>query len=108
MGPPAAAQLVGRVILVAFLAFVPSFADIHLTDWTTFLALTIVFMSLSLLVRTSGQVSLAHISFVAIGACAFFSRPIVRPPAGISCSRNSISRSCSSRSSPRSCERCSC
>ena len=68
---PASLQLTGAVVLVGFLCFVPGFAGIHLTDWTTFVALSIVFMSLSLLVRTSGQVSLAHVSFTAIGACAF-------------------------------------
>jgi ABC-type branched-subunit amino acid transport system ATPase component/branched-subunit amino acid ABC-type transport system permease component len=68
---PASLQFTGAVALIGFLCLVPGFAGIHLTAWTTFVAMTIVFMSLSLLVRTSGQVSLAHISFMAIGACAF-------------------------------------
>jgi ABC-type branched-subunit amino acid transport system ATPase component/branched-subunit amino acid ABC-type transport system permease component len=68
---PGSLHLTGAVALVGFLCFVPGFAGIHLTDWTTFVAMSIVFMSLSLLVRTSGQVSLAHVSFTAIGACAF-------------------------------------
>jgi ABC-type branched-subunit amino acid transport system ATPase component/branched-subunit amino acid ABC-type transport system permease component len=68
---PGSLQLLGAVALIGFLCTVPGFAGIHLTDWTTFVAMTIVFMSLSLLVRTSGQVSLAQISFMAIGACAF-------------------------------------
>jgi ABC-type branched-subunit amino acid transport system ATPase component/branched-subunit amino acid ABC-type transport system permease component len=68
---PAALQVGASLALVAFLALVPGFAGIHLTDWTTFVAMSIVFMSLSLLVRTSGQVSLAHVSFTVIGACAF-------------------------------------
>ena len=68
---PASLQLSGAAVLIIFLCFVPGFAGIHLTDWTTFIAMSIVFMSLSLLVRTSGQVSLAHVSFTAIGACAF-------------------------------------
>ncbi len=49
----------------------PGFAGIHLADWSRFLALTILFLSLGLLVRTSGQVSLCQVSFMAIGACAF-------------------------------------
>ena len=68
---PGSLQITGALVLVGFLCLVPGFAGIHLTDWTTFVAMSIVFMSLSLLVRTSGQVSLAHISFMAIGACAF-------------------------------------
>jgi ABC-type branched-subunit amino acid transport system ATPase component/branched-subunit amino acid ABC-type transport system permease component len=68
---PASLQLSGGGVLLVFLLFVPQMVDIHLTDWTVFLAMTIVFLSLGLLVRTSGQVSLAHISFTAIGACAF-------------------------------------
>jgi ABC-type branched-subunit amino acid transport system ATPase component/branched-subunit amino acid ABC-type transport system permease component len=68
---PASLQLSGGAVLVVFLALVPGFAGIHLTDWTTFVAMTIVFMSLALLVRTSGQVSLAQVAFTAIGAAAF-------------------------------------
>jgi ABC-type branched-subunit amino acid transport system ATPase component/branched-subunit amino acid ABC-type transport system permease component len=68
---PASLQLGGGIGLIAFLALVPGFAGIHLTDWTTFVAMSVVFMSLALLVRTSGQVSLSHVSFIAIGAAAF-------------------------------------
>lgn len=68
---PASLQLTGAGVLLVFLAAAPMFAGTHLTDWTTFLALTVMFMSLSLLVHTSGQVSLCHVSFTAIGACAF-------------------------------------
>jgi len=68
---PASVQLVGGAVVLAFLATVPSFAGVHLTAWTVAVASVIVFLSLSLLVRTSGQVSLAHVSFTAIGAAAF-------------------------------------
>jgi len=68
---PASLQLSGGTVLIVLLVLVPGFAGIHLTDWTTFLAMTIVFVSLALLARTSGQVSLSHVSFVAIGAAAF-------------------------------------
>jgi ABC-type branched-subunit amino acid transport system ATPase component/branched-subunit amino acid ABC-type transport system permease component len=61
------------VILLVFLVFVPhfGFVGIHLQDYSRGLALTVLFLSLGLLTRTSGQVSLAHISFMAIGVCAF-------------------------------------
>jgi ABC-type branched-subunit amino acid transport system ATPase component/branched-subunit amino acid ABC-type transport system permease component len=68
---PAPVQFVGGLALLVVLAFVPSFAGIHLTDWTVGLTSVILFLSLGLLVRTSGQVSLCHISFAAIGAAAF-------------------------------------
>jgi ABC-type branched-subunit amino acid transport system ATPase component/branched-subunit amino acid ABC-type transport system permease component len=68
---PVSLQLTGGLGLLVLLVLVPSFAGIHLTDWTTFVAMSIVFMSLTLLVKTSGQVSLAHVSFTAVGACAF-------------------------------------
>ena len=68
---PLAAQVLLALPLLVLLLFVPSFAGFHLTDWSRFLGLSIVFLSLGLLVRTSGQVSLCHVSFMAIGACAF-------------------------------------
>lgn len=68
---PWTAQAPFLVGLAVLLYFVPQFANIHLADWTTFLAMTIVFLSLGLLVRTSGQVSLCQISFMAVGAAAF-------------------------------------
>ena len=68
---PASVQLVGGAVVIAGLAAVPSFAGVRLTAWTVAVASVLVFLSLSLLVRTSGQVSLAHVSFTAIGAAAF-------------------------------------
>src|SRR4051794_25963793 len=63
-------QAGGAGALLAFMLLVPVIDRLHLTDWTNGLAYVIVFLALGLLVRTSGQVSLCHISFVAIGACA--------------------------------------
>jgi ABC-type branched-subunit amino acid transport system ATPase component/branched-subunit amino acid ABC-type transport system permease component len=68
---PASVQLVSGALVIALLATVPSFAGVRLTAWTVAVASVLVFLSLSLLVRTSGQVSLAHVSFTAIGAAAF-------------------------------------
>jgi ABC-type branched-subunit amino acid transport system ATPase component/branched-subunit amino acid ABC-type transport system permease component len=59
------------IALVVLLCVVPNFAGIHLADYSQFLAMTILFLSLGLLVRMSGQVSLCHISFMAVGVCAF-------------------------------------
>jgi ABC-type branched-subunit amino acid transport system ATPase component/branched-subunit amino acid ABC-type transport system permease component len=69
--PPVRIRAGGALCLLAFLISVPQFAGIHVSDWTRFLAYTILFLSLGLLVRMSGQVSLAHVSFMAIGVAAF-------------------------------------
>jgi ABC-type branched-subunit amino acid transport system ATPase component/branched-subunit amino acid ABC-type transport system permease component len=68
---PWQAQFLSGLALLAVLCFVPSFAGVHLTDWTRLLAFTVLYLSLGLLVRTSGQVSLCHAAFMAIGVCAF-------------------------------------
>ncbi|MCU4186635.1 ATP-binding cassette domain-containing protein [Acidiferrimicrobium sp. IK] len=63
-------QLGLGLLLVVFLVAVPSFAGFQLDGWTTFLVDIVLFMSLGLLVRTSGQVSLCQVSFVAIGVAS--------------------------------------
>ena len=68
---PLPLQLSGGALALVALAFVPTFAGIHLADWSVGLAYIIVFLSLGLLVRTAGQVSLCHITFMAIGAAGF-------------------------------------
>ncbi len=65
------AQAVAGVVAIVLLSTVPDFAGVHLTDWTLALTDTVMFLSLALLVRTSGQVSLCQVTFVAIGAAAF-------------------------------------
>jgi ABC-type branched-subunit amino acid transport system ATPase component/branched-subunit amino acid ABC-type transport system permease component len=65
--PPPGARLGGSVCLAVALLAVPAFAGVYLNTWTEFLAYTMVFLSLGLLVRMSGQVSLGHITFMAIG-----------------------------------------
>ncbi len=61
--------LIGVPLAIA-LILVPQFAETRLTTYTGALAIVILFISLGLLVRESGQVSLAQISFAAIGAAA--------------------------------------
>ena len=68
---PGGAHVVGGLAVLVVLCLVPSFAGLHLTDWTSGLALVVVFLGLGLLVRTSGQVSLCHVGFMAIGATTF-------------------------------------
>jgi ABC-type branched-subunit amino acid transport system ATPase component/branched-subunit amino acid ABC-type transport system permease component len=59
------------LLLIGFLIAVPFLVGIHLNDWATFLADVPMLLSLGLLVRTSGQVSLCQVTFLAIGTEAF-------------------------------------
>ena len=64
-------QTGGAVLVLAALATVPAWGGIHVADWSNALAITVLFLSLGLLVRTSGQVSLGQVAFMAVGASAF-------------------------------------
>lgn len=68
---PMRVHLFFGVIVLAGLAIVPQVVGLHVIEWTTFLAVAIIFLSLGLLVKTSGQISLCHAGFAAIGAAAF-------------------------------------
>ena len=69
--PPGTFTLsIGLAVLIV-LILAPQFTGLHLMDWASALATTILFLSLSLLVRTSGQLSLCQVGFAAIGAAAF-------------------------------------
>jgi ABC-type branched-subunit amino acid transport system ATPase component/branched-subunit amino acid ABC-type transport system permease component len=68
---PGRIQIVIALGVAAALLAVPGFAGFHLSDWTASLTNVILLLSLGLLVRTSGQVSLGQIGFAAIGAVAF-------------------------------------
>ena len=58
------------VALVA-LCLVPNLVGDNLAIWASFLADAILLLSLGLLVRVSGQISLCHLAFAAVGAAAF-------------------------------------
>jgi ABC-type branched-subunit amino acid transport system ATPase component/branched-subunit amino acid ABC-type transport system permease component len=68
---PGRVQLAGVVLVAAFLLTVPSWSGYRITGWTLALTYVILLLSLGLLAKTSGQVSLCHITFAAIGAVAF-------------------------------------
>jgi branched-subunit amino acid ABC-type transport system permease component len=61
----------GRMVLVAALVAVPQVVGARLPVYINAVIMVVIFLSLGLLVRTSGQVSLAHAGFMAIGAVAF-------------------------------------
>ena len=66
---PARVQLAGAVVLAAVLLAVPHLVNAgQLPYWSDGLTQVILFLSLGLLVRMSGQVSLCQAAFAAIGA----------------------------------------
>ena len=68
---PTSIQVGGGALVLLFLLMVPMFAGLRLFAWTITLTYVILFLSLAFLARTSGQVSLCHVTFAAIGAVAF-------------------------------------
>ena len=58
-------------VVIVVLCLVPNLVGYHLAIWTSFLADAILLLSLGLLVRVSGQISLCHLAFAAVGAAAF-------------------------------------
>ena len=58
-------------LVVLVLALIPAFVGVNLGIWSAFLIEVLLLLSLGLLVRTSGHVSLCQASFAAIGAVAF-------------------------------------
>ncbi|MFE6755452.1 hypothetical protein ACFVDQ_17835 [Streptomyces sp. NPDC057684] len=75
---PASRPLVGRatarilaVAAIVLAAGIPIMADSKLPVYSAALVFVLIFASLQLLVRTSGQVSLAHAALVAVGASTF-------------------------------------
>jgi ABC-type branched-subunit amino acid transport system ATPase component/branched-subunit amino acid ABC-type transport system permease component len=68
--PPRVRLAIAVVVLVPLL-LVPEIVGTKLPYFTTGLCSALLLLSLGLLVRTSGQVSLCHAAFAAIGAVAF-------------------------------------
>jgi ABC-type branched-subunit amino acid transport system ATPase component/branched-subunit amino acid ABC-type transport system permease component len=68
---PLGARVVAGVVALGVLALVPTFAGTKLGFYTSGLTQMIMLLSLGLLVRTSGQISLCHAAFAAIGAVGF-------------------------------------
>ncbi|MFD0439970.1 ABC transporter permease subunit [Streptomyces chartreusis] len=71
-------HLGAAALLLVALALAPQFDAVHLLNWTRTLAYAVVFLSLGLLVRVSGQVSLAQVTFMAIGVAAFSQTAVER------------------------------
>ena len=60
----------GSVVLLVAVA-IPHMVGARLPIWTNAMSQVLLFLSLGLLVHTSGQVSLCHMSLAAVGAAAF-------------------------------------
>ena len=65
------ASITGLIVLVAALSVLPSLTGYDVNFYTTTLIFVILFLSLGLLVKTSGQLSLCQLGFAAVGAAAF-------------------------------------
>ena len=68
---PARLRVVVGAALLLVLVLLPTFAGTKLVYFSFGLCQALLILSLGLLVRTSGQVSLCHTAFAAIGAVAF-------------------------------------
>ena len=68
---PARIRLSAGVIAVGFLALMPILQSGHISLWSDTLISIMLLLSLGLLVRNSGQISLCHLAFAAVGAAAF-------------------------------------
>ena len=68
---PTRVRLGAGALALVFFCFVPSFVGVQLSTWSSALVYVMLFLSLGLLVKTSGQISLCHLAFAAVGAAAF-------------------------------------
>ncbi len=68
---PVKVRLGAGALAIVFFCFVPSFVGVKLSTWSSALVYVMLFLSLGLLVKTSGQISLCHLAFAAVGAAAF-------------------------------------
>jgi branched-subunit amino acid ABC-type transport system permease component len=67
---PRSVKIGGGLVLAAVLLRLPYLVGTRLPVYTAALAYVLIFLSLALLMGTSGQVSLAQLSFAAVGAAA--------------------------------------
>jgi ABC-type branched-subunit amino acid transport system permease subunit len=68
---PMQARAGGYAVLLVAALLVPAFAGTKISFYNAAVSSVVLFLSLSLLVRTSGQISLCHIGFAAVGAAGF-------------------------------------
>ena len=64
---PARQQLIGWSVIAAAALFAPAYWGVHQSSYTVAATQVLLFLSLVLLVRVSGQISLCQVGFAAIG-----------------------------------------
>ncbi len=69
--PPVVVRRAGTAVAVVLLLAVPALSGARLPVFTNAVVFSIAFLSLALLVNLSGQVSLCHAAFAALGATTF-------------------------------------
>lgn len=67
---PIRVRLLAGAVFILVLAFIPDMVGTYLSVWSNALADIILFFSLGILVRLSGQISLCQYAFAAVGAAA--------------------------------------
>jgi branched-subunit amino acid ABC-type transport system permease component len=68
---PASVRRIGPLVVIGLAAAVPALVGTKLPVYAGGAAYVVLFASLALLVRTSGQISLCHAGFAAVGASSF-------------------------------------
>jgi ABC-type branched-subunit amino acid transport system ATPase component/ABC-type branched-subunit amino acid transport system permease subunit len=68
---PPRVRLAAGAVAIALLAIVPAVQASHVAVWSAALVDMMLFLSLGLLVRRAGQISLCQLAFAAVGAAAF-------------------------------------
>jgi ABC-type branched-subunit amino acid transport system permease subunit len=68
---PRPVRVVAGLVVVVGAVLVPFVVGAKLPVWTNAATQVVLFLSLGLLVRTSGQISLCHVGLAAVGAAAF-------------------------------------
>jgi ABC-type branched-subunit amino acid transport system ATPase component/branched-subunit amino acid ABC-type transport system permease component len=68
---PPRIRLSAAAVAIALFALIPVIQSSDVDIWSAALINIILFLSLGLLVRRSGQISLCHLAFAAVGAAAF-------------------------------------
>jgi ABC-type branched-subunit amino acid transport system ATPase component/branched-subunit amino acid ABC-type transport system permease component len=68
---PTPVRLTAGTVTIAVLALIPVVQASHLIVWSGAVIYVILFLSLGLLVRGSGQISLCQLAFAAVGAASF-------------------------------------
>jgi len=68
---PGSVRMAWMALFLVIGLITPAFAGVHINQFTTGLCYIMLFLSLGLLVKTAGQISLGQLAFAAVGAAVF-------------------------------------